>query len=61
MGNQKTGNKTCLSVTLPTKNVTWSDHALKKQNMFVNRYFLTIQFLSGMRAVICRYLGKGGG
>jgi hypothetical protein len=53
---------------LSTKNVTYSDHwsnpglhGLKKQNMFVNWYFLTIQFPSGMGAVICRYLGKGGG
>jgi hypothetical protein len=41
--NQSTGNKTCLSATLFTKNVTWSDlgsnpgiHGLKKQNMFVD-------------------------
>jgi len=31
-----------------------------KQNMFVYRYVLTIQFPFGMRAVICRYPGKGG-
>jgi hypothetical protein len=32
-----------------------------KQNMFVYRYVLTIQFPFGMRAVICRYPAMGGG
>ena len=66
--NQSTGNKTCLSATLFTKNVTWSDlgsnpgiHGLKKQNMFVDWYLIIVQFPFGMHAVICHYLGKGGG